>query len=92
MKEEKYKVSKALLNVLDERKRHVEKLGWTAEHDDLYTSNELILAAVCYALPELKQEKWPWLNDYWKPKDRRKNLVRAAALIVSEIERMDRNA
>jgi hypothetical protein len=29
---------------------------------------------------------------WWKPKDRRRDLVRAAALIIAEIERLDRDA
>lgn len=35
---------------------------------------------------------WPWHKSWWKPKDRRRDLVRAAALIVAEIERLDRAA
>lgn len=35
---------------------------------------------------------WPWSHAWWKPKDRRRDLVRAAALIVAEIERLDRLA
>lgn len=35
---------------------------------------------------------WPWDDDSFKPKDPRRNLVRAAALIIAEIERMDRAA
>ena len=35
---------------------------------------------------------WPWDWSWWKPKDRRRDLVRAAALIVAEIERLDRAA
>lgn len=35
---------------------------------------------------------WPWDAEWWKPKDRRRDLVRAAALIVAEIERIDRKA
>jgi hypothetical protein len=31
-----------------------------------------------------------WDRDSWKPKDRRRNLVRAAALLIAEIERLDR--
>jgi len=38
----------------------------------------------------LYQDAWPWADQWWKPKDRRYDLVRAAALIVAEIERMDR--
>lgn len=37
---------------------------------------------------------WPrsWPAAAWKPKDRRRDLVRAAALIIAEIERLDRAA
>lgn len=37
---------------------------------------------------------WPrsWSDRWWKPKDRRRDLIRAAALIVAEIERLDRAA
>jgi hypothetical protein len=37
-------------------------------------------------------ELWPdsWDSKWWKPKDRRRDLVRAAALIIAEIERLDR--
>lgn len=34
---------------------------------------------------------WPWSPEWWKPKDRRRDLVRAGTLIVAEIERLDRN-
>ena len=35
---------------------------------------------------------WPasWGKQWWKPKDRRRDLIRAAALLVAEIERLDR--
>ena len=33
---------------------------------------------------------WPFEQKWWKPKDRRRDLIRAAALIVAEIERLDR--
>jgi len=35
---------------------------------------------------------WPWSETWWKPKNRRRDLVRAGALIVAEIERLDRKA
>ena len=37
---------------------------------------------------------WPrsWAGAWCKPRDRRRDLVRAAALIVAEIERLDRAA
>ena len=33
---------------------------------------------------------WPWDLRWWKPKNRRRDLIRAGALIVAEIERIDR--
>lgn len=33
---------------------------------------------------------WPWDTNWWKPKGQRRNLVKAGALIVAEIERLDR--
>jgi hypothetical protein len=34
---------------------------------------------------------WPWDGSWWKPgNDRRRQLVKAGALIVAEIERLDR--
>ena len=33
---------------------------------------------------------WPWSKDWFKPTDCRRDLVKAAALIVAEIERLDR--
>lgn len=35
-------------------------------------------------------KQWPWDDEWWKPKSPRRDLVRAAALILAEIERLDR--
>jgi hypothetical protein len=35
---------------------------------------------------------WPWGRQWWKPTDRRRDLVKAGALILAEIERLDRAA
>jgi hypothetical protein len=35
-----------------ERKRQIEEEGFTAEYDERFTDNELVLAALCYALPK----------------------------------------
>lgn len=34
--------------------------------------------------------RWPWAREWWKPKSQRQDLVRSAALILAEIERLDR--
>lgn len=81
--------------IMAERRRQVEVEGWTPEHDDTHGRGDLADAAACYAHGELINDAadgalWPWDEAWWKPKDRRYDLIRAAALIVAEIERRDR--
>lgn len=37
-------------------------------------------------------KNWPWSPEWWKPKNPRRDLVKAGALILAEIERLDRAA
>lgn len=37
-------------------------------------------------------EMWPWSDDWWKPSGHRRNLEKAGALVLAEIERIDRAA
>ena len=46
-------------------------------------------AVICGAIFGIMDIPW-WSKDWWKPKDKRRDLIRAAALIVAEIERLDR--
>lgn len=69
--------------------------GWTPEHDDQHTHGELARAAMCYADPlngPGVPYRWPWDRVWWKPTDRRRDLVKAGALIAAEIDRLDRIA
>ena len=43
-----------------------------------------------YQVSDLALLLWPWEKEWWKPKDTRRNLVIAAALILAEIDRLDR--
>lgn len=92
-------VTAAAAEVLAERKRQVSAEGWTPGHDDEYEHGELADAAGCYALSsELfdcagePPRPWPWPDEWWKPTNRRRDLVKAGALILAEIERLDRAA
>lgn len=92
-------VTAAAADVLAERKRQVTAEGWTPGHDDEYEHGELADAAGCYALSsELfdcagePPRPWPWPDEWWKPTNRRRDLVKAGALILAEIERLDRAA
>lgn len=91
--------SAAARDVLAERRRQVDVEGWSSDHDDNHTRGEIALAAAAYAansaaIRELwfdsARPLWPWHWSWWKPKGRRRDLVRAGALIIAEIERLDR--
>lgn len=83
--------------ILSERYRQVEREGWSAEHDDKHASGELALAAATYCVTAVERSNtsvieklWPWDWSWFKPGTDRRDLVRACALIVAEIERLDR--
>lgn len=89
--------SRAVLDVLAEMRRQVEVKGFDAAHDDAHDAGELACAAACYLVGDVDPRAgppslWPWDASYWKPKDERFDLVRAAALAIKEIERRDRAA
>ncbi len=86
-----------------ERRRQIDVEGWTPEHDSKNNRfGELALAAAEYAMfsrmthshrrmhVETAPRDWPWHKEWWKPRTPRQDLIRAAALIVAEIERLDR--
>ncbi|HFQ9159467.1 TPA: hypothetical protein ACHTN5_002328 [Pseudomonas aeruginosa] len=94
-------VPQAWLDVQAERRRQVEAEGWTPEHDDEHDNGEMARAAACYALAGssapndgtaalLVSLAWPWDEQWWKPSTARRDLVKACALALAEIERLDR--
>ncbi|EOI3343515.1 TPA: hypothetical protein ACSRG1_004877 [Klebsiella pneumoniae] len=90
-------VTAAAADVLAERQRQVTAEGWTAERDDGYQNSELADAAACYEIHAHNQgfstpAHWPWSQDWWKQTSPRRDLVKAGALILAEIERLDRAA
>jgi len=92
----------ALELIQEERQRQINVEGYTSEEDDLQDGQELAIAAACYALPAEKRRTnnwfvgypgdWPWSHEYWKPTPelRQRELIKAGALIVAEIERLQR--
>ncbi len=86
-----------------ERRRQVEREGWTADRDDrLYANGDLIKAAESYAQVAFETgilgrvlrrppEAWPWDEKWWKPSaDPVRDLVKAGALLAAEIDRLQR--
>ncbi len=96
-------VPQAWLDVQAERRRQIEAEGWTPEHDDEHSHGQMARAAACYALAGssapndgtaalLVSLAWPWDEQWWKPTSARRDLVKACALALAEIERLDRAA
>lgn len=87
--------SPALRDVAAERQRQITAEGWTPEHDDEHENGQLAAAAACYALFANMQvttpAPWPWSLNWWKQSGQRRDLVKAGALILAEIERIDRS-
>ena len=87
----------AILDVIAERQRQKVVEGWTSEHDDQYGKSQLLWASSCYVLNTIQPFNripmdWPWAPEWWKPTGPRRDLVKAGALILAEIERIDRAA
>lgn len=92
------------LAVIAERRRQVEAEGWTTAHDEDHKPGELARAGAAYAIYarwhitenkssgvfQLAAQVWPWGIDWWKPAGFRRDLVKAAALILAEGEKFDR--
>jgi hypothetical protein len=85
----------ALELIKQERNRQRDVEGWTDEHDDQWTNEQLARAAATYAMPLIHRvvyPMWPWFFKWWKPtpENRLRELVKAGALIVAEIDRLER--
>ena len=92
-------------DVLDERRLQIAAGDWN-DADEPLAPGTLSFAGASYALNAATQihpagatslakslarpKCWPWPASEWSPKTPRQDLVRAAALILAEIERMDR--
>lgn len=89
-------VSQATIDVLAERQRQMEVEGWSPEHDDSHTCGEMPSAAAAYSMlaagdtEENVLRLWPWEKHWLKPGPARRMLVKATALNLAEIERLDR--
>jgi hypothetical protein len=91
-------VTNAARDVLAERARQISVEGWTPQHDDQHAGGSMAFAAAAYAVhanagQRVSSPLWNWTGwsrDWWKPKDARSDLIRAAALLLAEIERLDR--
>lgn len=92
-------LSPAAIEVLTERYRQISIEGWTPEHDDEHTDGSLSQAAMTYLdwvhgeyPPGTVPISWPpgWSPEWFKPGDDERNLTKACALILAELDRRHR--
>ncbi len=87
--------SDALMRVIRERQRQINQLGYTSANDDQFgVAGELADSAACFALSSTRTfgtdtpAYWPWMST-WHPSDTPiRDLEKAGALILAEIERL----
>lgn len=90
-----------LEKVQEERTRQIKGKGLTPEYDLITNKYEqLATAAACYASPEENRGNfsfgflscWPFDIRWWKPSplDRKKEIIKAAALLYAEYDRLDK--
>lgn len=87
-------MAEAMELIRAERRRQIDVEGWSPEHDAQHEPGHLLRAAVIYLWHGTEKAapiadngaplSWPWEPEWWKPKDRRSNLIRAGALCMAE--------
>lgn len=77
-----------------ERQRQIDKEGWTPSHDDGHAGGQMALSAACYAASSAGDDtlRFPWdgCRDKRGKHSQKRKLVIAGALIVAELERLER--
>ena len=90
----------AIDDIRAERQRQIKVEGYTAKHDDGHVTEALMEAAFAYEWHAMGTavynkngipQNWPWARHFWKPKDKRRDLIRAGALCLAEQDRCARD-
>lgn len=83
-----------------ERRRQTTDEGWSIEHDDEHVYGELYAAGLHYLVHGMStlvgadarpaEPPWPFGPEWWKPQTPIRDLVRAGALFLAEVDRLTR--
>lgn len=90
-------LSPGVVAILLERERQTAQEGFTHENDDRYVNGELLKAAAVYLLKSAGiallrlRPLWPWDVKWLKADDKDRNLEKAGALLVAEMDRRARS-
>lgn len=86
--------------ITEERERQITAEGYTPKHDDAHGNQELQRAAESYLLSAKMTltgfrsfrppDMWPWEKEWWKPSEPIRDLTKAGALWLAEIDRQKR--
>jgi hypothetical protein len=86
--------------ILEERQRQKDVEGYDSKHDDRHDMQQLQRAAECYFANATMHglgyrsfrppNDWPWEKQRWKPTEPIRDLTKAGALWLAEIDRMKR--
>lgn len=86
-------MSKGIELIAAERKRQIEVEGYNTKHDFNEPLDSIVAGAVSYALVDIDKNQaekwWKWEWKFWKPKDRKRNLIRAGALIAAALDKIE---
>lgn len=87
----------ALEMIAEKHRTNREHKGYTEHHDDQHVAGELADGAIAFIMQDLEgtsknaKDWWPFEEETFEPSDDPiRNLVKAGALIVAEIERRQR--
>ena len=85
-------MTKGIELIAEERKRQIEVEGYDVKHDFNNPLDSIVAAAISYAMVDIDEQRaktwWNWDWKHWKPKDRKRNLVRAGALIAAALDKL----
>ena len=78
--------------VKEEREKQINKHGYTTVHDRHHPNKAVLYGALAYLnsaiySPTVGIEDWPFKEESFKPEGDIKNLVKAAAMIIAEIDK-----
>ena len=85
-------IRRAVVDIVAERQDQISRHGWSRDHDDTHTDGAIANAAADYASTGQQPigTSWAYLSKVIDKEPRRRQLVKAGALIIAEIERLDR--
>lgn len=78
--------------IKEEREKQITKYGYTTTHDRNYPNGTVLRGALAYLnaaiySSSVGEEDWPFDKNYFNSEGELKDLVKAAAMIVAEIDK-----